>query len=62
MTEFSLFRSKLYLSPVLNLHNAEIIRYALSERANYHQAVEILDKAFSRHPDGSELIFHSDQS
>ena len=61
MTESSLFGSKLYLSPVLDLYNGEIISYAISDRANYRQVDEMLDKAFSRLPDGSGLIFHSDQ-
>lgn len=46
-TEFSLFGSKLYLSPVLDLFNDEIIRYAISERANYRQLDEMLDKTSS---------------
>ena len=37
------------------------ISYAISDRANYRQVDEMLDKAFSRLPDGSGLIFHSDQ-
>ena len=53
VTEFSLFGSKLYLSPVLDLYNGEIISYAISERANYRQVDEMLDKAFSRLPDSS---------
>lgn len=61
VTEFSLFGSKLYLSPVLDLYNGEIISYAISDRANYRQVEEMLDKAFSRLPGGSGLIFHSDQ-
>ncbi len=46
-TEFSLFGSKLYLSPVLDLFNGEIIRYAIGERANYRQLDEMLDKTSS---------------
>jgi len=46
-TEFSLFGSKLYLSPVLDLFNGEIIRYAISERANYRQLDEMLDETSS---------------
>ena len=61
VTEFSLFGSKLYLSPVLDLYNGEIISYAISERANYRQVDEMLDKAFSRLTDSSGLILHSDQ-
>lgn len=44
---FSLFGSKLYLSPVLDLFNSEIVRYAISERANYRQLDEMLDKTSS---------------
>ena len=62
VTEFSLFGSKLYLSPVLDLYNGEIISYAISERANYRQVDEMLDKAFSRLPDSSGLILHSDHT
>ena len=47
VTESSLFGSKLYLSPVLDLFNGEIIRYAISERANYRQLDEMLDKTSS---------------
>ena len=47
VTEFSLFGSKLYLSPVLDLFNGEIIRYAIGERANYRQLDEMLDKTSS---------------
>ena len=47
VTEFSLFGSKLYLSPVLDLFNGEIIRYAISERANYRQLDEMLDETSS---------------
>ncbi len=46
-TEFSLFGSKLYLSPVLDLFNSEIVRYAISERANYRQLDEMLDETSS---------------
>ena len=46
-TEFSLFGSKLYLSPVLDLFNGEIIRYAIGERANYRQLDEMLDETSS---------------
>lgn len=61
VTEFSLFGRKLYLSPVLDLYNGEIISYAISERANFEQITEMLDKAFEKLPDNSSLIFHSDQ-
>lgn len=61
VTEFSLFGRKLYLSPILDMYNGEIISYAISERANFEQITEMLDKAFRKLPDNTGLIFHSDQ-
>lgn len=61
ITEFSLFGQKLYLSPILDMYNGEIISYAISEWANFLQITKILDKAFEKIPDGTNLILHSDQ-
>ena len=61
ITEFSLFGRKLYLSPVLDMFNGEIISYSISERPHLGQVMDMLDKAFKRIPDGTDLIFHSDQ-
>lgn len=61
VTEFSLFGSKLYLSPILDLFNGEIISYNISERPTFQQTMDMLDKAFSKIPDNTNLILHSDQ-
>lgn len=61
ITEFSLFGTKLYLSPILDLFNGEIISYNISERPIFHQVMDMVDKAFSKIPDNTNLIFHSDQ-
>jgi putative transposase len=61
VTEFSLFGTKLYLSPILDLFNGEIISYNISERATFHQVMDMLDKAFENIPDDTNLILHSDQ-
>jgi len=61
VTEFSLFGKKLYLSPILDLYNGEIISYNLSERPTFHQTLDMLDKAFEKLPDDTGLILHSDQ-
>lgn len=61
VTEFSLFGTKLYLSPILDLFNREIISYNISERATFHQTMDMLDKAFDKIPDNTNLILHSDQ-
>ena len=61
ITEFSLFGRKMYLSPVLDMYNGEIISYNISERPVMSQVMDMLDKAFDRIPDDTNLIFHSDQ-
>jgi len=61
VTEFSLFGQKLYLSPILDLYNGEIISYNLSERPTFHQTMDMLNKAFEKIPDNTGLLLHSDQ-
>ncbi len=61
ITEFALFGRKLYLSPILDMYNGEIISYNLSERPVLGQVMDMLDKAFNKIPDNTNLIFHSDQ-
>lgn len=61
VTEFSLFNQKLYLSPILDLYNGEIISFTLSERPNFRQTMCMLEKAFAQIPYGTNLILHSDQ-
>ena len=61
VTEFSLFGRKIYLSPILDLYNGEIISYNISERPTFHQIIDMLDKAFAKIPNNTGLILHSDQ-
>lgn len=61
ITEFSLFGKKLYLSPILDMFNGEIVSYNISERPHLEQVMDMLDKAFKNIPDNTGLIFHSDQ-
>jgi Transposase and inactivated derivatives len=61
VTEFSLFGTKLYLSPVIDLFNGEIISYNIAERATFHQTMDMIKKAFNKIPDNTNLILHSDQ-
>lgn len=61
ITEFSLFGKKLYLSPILDMYNGEIISYNISEHPHLGQVMDMLDKAFEKIPDNTDLIFHSDQ-
>ena len=61
VTEFSLFGQKLYLSPILDLHNGYLVTYTISERPVLNMVTSMLNKAFESIPDGTDLILHSDQ-
>jgi len=61
VTEFSVGGKKLYLSPILDLYNGEIVSYNLSERPTFDQTMDMLKKAFARLPLKTRLILHSDQ-
>ncbi len=61
ITEFSLFGTKLYLSPILDMYNGEIISYNINEHPVLNQVLDMLDKAFLKIPNNTNLIFHSDQ-
>jgi transposase InsO family protein len=61
ITEFKLFGEKMYLSPILDLYNAEIITYTVGSRPTYSLVSEMLNKAFKRLSNEDELLLHSDQ-
>ena len=61
VTEFSLFGEKLYLSPILDLHSSDLVSYTISDRPVLSMVTTMLDKAFAKIPDGTNLILHSDQ-
>ena len=60
VTEFALLGTKIYLSPILDMYNSEIISYTISERPVLNQVIDMLEKAFIKIPDNTNLIFHSD--
>ncbi|WP_407692000.1 IS3 family transposase [Radiobacillus deserti] len=61
ITEFKLFGEKLYLSPILDLFNGEIITYTIGSRPTYSLVSNMLEKSFERLTDKDKLILHSDQ-
>ncbi|QWI18544.1 IS3 family transposase [Bacillus wiedmannii] len=61
ITEFKLFGEKLYLSPMLDLFNGEIITYTIGSRPTYSLVSTMLDQAFERVTDQDKLLIHSDQ-
>jgi putative transposase len=61
ITEFKLFGEKLYLSPILDLYNGEIISYTLDSRPTYSLVSTMLDQALERLNEDDKLLIHSDQ-
>ena len=61
ITEFKLFGEKLYLSPVLDLFNGEIITYTIGSRPTYSLVSEMLEKALEKLPEEHQLLMYSDQ-
>ena len=61
VSEFHIRDGKLYLSPILDMYNGEIISYNLSTSPNFNQTLDMLNKAFDKRPNLNGLIFHSDQ-
>ena len=63
VTEFRIKgqENKLYLSPILDLYNSEIISYTLSNHPTIKLTNEMLEKALEENKDIKDLIIHSDQ-
>jgi putative transposase len=61
ITEFNVSGQKLYLSPIIDLYNQEIISYELTERPVFNQVIMMLKKAFKKIPNNTNLTLHSDQ-
>lgn len=61
ITEFSLCGKKLYLSPLMDMFNGEILSYAISERPVFAQVTNMLQEAFKVVPKSATPILHSDQ-
>ena len=62
VTEFKVNDQKLYLSPILDLFNGEVVSYNLSRHPNFKQITDMLEGAFQKLPNKVDnLILHSDQ-
>ena len=63
ITEFKVGDDKLYLSPILDCFNNEIISYTLSRRSVYEVVKQMLERAIKNIPTKrkEELTLHSDQ-
>ena len=61
VTQINIGGTKLYLSPILDMFNGEIISYNISKSPNLEQVYDMLDKAFAKFDCLDGLILHSDQ-
>ena len=61
VTQFKIGDTKVYLSPVLDLFNNEVVSYAISTSPNLEQIREMLKGLFEKLPADAKPIFHSDQ-
>ncbi len=60
ITEFKLFGEKLYLSPMLDLFNGEIISYTIDSRPTYSLISKILRKSFQQLTEEDERLINCD--
>lgn len=61
VTEFKVAGEKLYLSPVLDLYNGEIVAYQTDTRPRYTLVGTMLERALEKLPAESKPMLHSDQ-
>jgi putative transposase len=61
VTEFNVGGQKLYLSPVMDLYNGEIIAHQMAKRPAFEMVTTMLKKAFARLGERDKPILHSDQ-
>ena len=61
VTQFKVCNEKVYLSPVMDLYNREIVSYSISLSPNLQQIRNMLNGLFKKLPDDAAPIFHSDQ-
>lgn len=61
VTQITIGEKKIFLSPILDMYNGEIVSYNISYRPDFNQVMDMLDKAFEKVPECKGLVFHSDQ-
>ncbi|WP_412525428.1 IS3 family transposase [Burkholderia lata] len=61
VTEFNVGGQKLYLSPVMDLYNAEIVAYQMDQRPSFELVSGMLKKALAKLGRKDRPLLHSDQ-
>lgn len=61
VTEFNVLGQKLYLSPIMDLYNNEIVAYQMNTRPVFEMVSGMLRKALAKLGDQDKPMLHSDQ-
>jgi len=61
VTQFNIKGERVYLSPVLDLYNGEIISYAITDRPQMSMIEQMLQKVFKKLKPRDKPLLHSDQ-
>jgi putative transposase len=61
VTQFAVAGQKMYLSPILDLYNGEIISYSFKDSPSFKQTKDMLNAALQRTKINKGLLLHSDQ-
>ena len=61
VTQFKVKDKKIYLSPIMDLYNNEIVAYSISLHPDLAQTREMLEELSKRLPQGAKPVLHSDQ-
>lgn len=61
VTEFHVCNEKIYLSPVMDLFNREIVAHAVSRSPSFAQTRTMLKRLFEKLPEDATPLMHSDQ-
>ena len=61
VTEFNIKGEKIYLSPILDLYNREIISYEIAQRPDISMVMNMLNQAIRELKPEEKPIIHSDQ-
>ena len=61
ITQVNIHDQKIYLSPILDMYNGEIIAYSISHSPDLKMVITMLNKALHKVKDTAGMIMHSDQ-
>ena len=60
VSEFKVCNKKVYLSPIMDLFNREIVAYSISQTPSFAQTKEMLNRLFAKMPLTARPLLHSD--